>query len=103
MQPARLKSLHGPSKAELRKARAMAYAVIEHHFSKRPRRLILRGGGLTNVVFEVEHDAGPLVVRLSSDRARINAYIKEQWAVAKARAAGVPTQEILEVGNAVVP
>jgi aminoglycoside phosphotransferase (APT) family kinase protein len=85
------------------KARAMARKIISHHFGGPPRRLVVQDGGLSNHVFIVKHKEGDLVVRLSSNPTRINAYIKEQWAVAKARELKVPTPEILEVGNQVIP
>jgi hygromycin-B 4-O-kinase len=85
------------------RARAMARKIISHHFGAPPRRLVGQDGGLSNHVFMVKHKEGDLVVRLSSDPARINAFIKEQWAVAKAKELKVPTPEILEVGNQVIP
>jgi aminoglycoside phosphotransferase (APT) family kinase protein len=85
------------------RARAMARKIISHHFGAPPRRVVRQSGGLSNHVFMVKHKEGDLVVRLSSDPARINAYIKEQWAIAKAKELKVPTQEILEVGNQVIP
>jgi hygromycin-B 4-O-kinase len=81
----------------------MASQIIEHHFGSRPRRILHKTSGLTNLVFEVAHREGHFVVRLSEDPARINAYLKEQWAHAQVRRVGVPTPEILEVGNEVVP
>jgi aminoglycoside phosphotransferase (APT) family kinase protein len=40
---------------------------------------------------------------MNPDPTKLNAYIKEQWAVSKAREVGVPTAEILEVGNEIIP
>jgi aminoglycoside phosphotransferase (APT) family kinase protein len=84
-------------------AREMARAVITHHLGSPPKRVHAQGGGLTNFVFMVAHAEGELVVRLSPDPAKINDYIKEQWAIAKVRELKVPTPDILEVGNEVVP
>src|SRR5687767_13579817 len=58
---------------------------------------------MTNIVFLVHHDDGDFVVRIGQNPGKLSAYIKEQWAVAKAQKAGVPTAEILEVGNEVIP
>ena len=88
---------------ELREAKAMARRIIEHHFGAKPKRIEHQGSGLSNFVFLVHHAEGDFVVRISPDPTRINAFIKEQWAVGKAREAGVPTPEILEVGNSVIP
>jgi hygromycin-B 4-O-kinase len=85
------------------KAREMARAVITHHFGAAPKRIVAQGGGLTNFVFMVSHTEGELVVRLSPDAAKLNHYIKEQWAIQKVRDLKVPTPNILEVGNEVVP
>jgi aminoglycoside phosphotransferase (APT) family kinase protein len=94
-----------PPKAEISvsKARGMAKAVIIHHFGWEPKRVLAKGGGLTNFVFMVSHPEGELVVRLSPDATKINHYIKEQWAIRKVRELKVPTPDILEVGNEVVP
>ncbi|HKG73336.1 MAG TPA: aminoglycoside phosphotransferase family protein [Aestuariivirgaceae bacterium] len=92
-----------PAEVNASRARAMARKIISHHFSAPPLRLVGQDGGLSNHVFMVKHKEGDLVVRLSSDPARINAYIKEQWAAAKAKELKVPAPEILEVGNQVIP
>lgn len=89
--------------SELDEAKAMARRIIEHHFGAKPRRIEHQGSGLSNFVFLVHHAEGDFVVRISPDPTRINAFIKEQWAVTKAHEAGVPTAEILEVGNSVIP
>jgi aminoglycoside phosphotransferase (APT) family kinase protein len=77
----------------------MARQLIEHHFKTAPQRIVYQAGGLTNFVFRIHHDEGEFVVRIGQNPGKLNAYIKEQWAVARAQKAGVPTPEILEVGN----
>ncbi len=88
---------------DLQKAKSMARRVIEHHFGAKPKRIEHQASGLTNLVFLVHHAEGDFIVRINSAAGKINSYIKEQWAVGKAREAGVPTAEILEVGNEVIP
>lgn len=88
---------------DVQKAKVMARHLIEHHFKTKPQRVIHQVGGMTNLVFLIHHDEGEFVVRIGQNPGKINAYIKEQWAVARAREAGVPTPEILEVGNEVIP
>lgn len=86
-----------------RRLRAMVRAIMENHFGKPPTRIAYKPSGLTNDVFLVQHPDGQFVVRISPDPSKLNTFIKEQWATLKAREAGVPTSEILEVGNEVVP
>lgn len=86
-----------------RGASRLARRVIEHHFGSPPSRVARATGGLTNLVFKVRHAEGDFVVRMSPTPEKISTYMKEQWAVAKARKAGVPTPEILEVGNEAIP
>ena len=81
----------------------MARRIIEHHFGSKPKRVVHQPSGLSNFVFMVYHDEGDLIVRISPEPAKIQAYIKEQWAMGVTRAAGVPTPEILEVGNTIIP
>jgi aminoglycoside phosphotransferase (APT) family kinase protein len=87
-----------PAAQAARRARSLARATVTHHFGTAPARVIRRGGGLTNHVFLVQHAEGTFVVRIGPEAAKINAFLKEQWAMAKAREAGVPTAEVLEVG-----
>lgn len=95
----------GKAKAgdEIAEVRAMARHIIQHHFGTKPKRIEHQVSGLSNFVFLVHHAEGDFVVRISPDPTRLNAFIKEQWAVGKAREVGVPTAEILEVGNSVIP
>lgn len=87
-------------KKEIERAKEMARTVIAHHFgNKKPRRIQHKASGLSNFVFAVNHAEGDFVVRLSPDPARLNSFIKEQWAQTQARELGVPTAEILEVGS----
>lgn len=87
---------------EARQAREMARLVIKHHFGSCPRRVIHKASGLSNFVFAVNHQEGDFIVRISPEQARLNSFIKEQWAQAEARQIGVPTPEILEVGSEII-
>jgi hygromycin-B 4-O-kinase len=91
------------STLDARQARATARRVITHHFGERVNRIVYQPGGLSNFVFLVKHTEGEFVVRISPEPSKINAFIKERWAMSKAREVGVPTPEILEVGNEVAP
>ena len=91
-----------PMTKEARQAREMARLVIEHHFGSCPRRVNHKASGLSNFVFAVNHREGNFIVRISPEQARLNSFIKEQWAQAEARKIGVPTPEILEVGSEII-
>lgn len=91
------------TKADVRRARTMARAVIEHFLGARPKRIVHLTSGLSNSVFEIDHGEGSFVVRIAPDSARLPAFLKEQWCVQRARNAGVPVAEILEVGQGVIP
>lgn len=84
-----------------RRTRAMAREAVEHHFGSKVRRLTRLEGGLTNFVYRAAHAEGDFVVRMNSDPVKINDFLKEQWAVERARQAGVPAAEVYEVGNQV--
>lgn len=89
--------------AKVNRFKEMAREVVRHHFGSRPRRIHYKTSGLTNFVFAVSHPEGEFIVRISPEPARLNLFIKEQWAQGRAEEAGVPTAEILEVGMEVVP
>lgn len=91
------------TKKEIDFFREMARRLAVHHFGSRPSRIIFKASGLTNFVFALKHSEGDFIIRLSPDPTKINAFIKEQWAESAVREVGVPTAEILEVGNEVVP
>ena len=91
----------GPSAAALRRARTDVAAIVEHHFGTPARRIVRRGGGLTNRVFAVDHPQGEFVVRLAPSPERIGDFIQEQWAIQRARDAGLPVPEVLEVGQGI--
>src|SRR4051812_10318095 len=92
-----------PHAVDLREAKEMVRCIIEHHFGGKPKRIARQSGGASNLVFAVSHSVDELIVRMSPDRKKCNVYLKEQWATARARAAGVPAPEVLAAGNEVVP
>ncbi|HEX6945192.1 MAG TPA: aminoglycoside phosphotransferase family protein [Casimicrobiaceae bacterium] len=79
--------------------RALARAVMEHHLGAAPRRVAPAHGGLQNDVLEVAHAEGDFVIRIGRVPEKLNAYLKEQWSMKRAREVGVPVPEVLEVGN----
>jgi aminoglycoside phosphotransferase (APT) family kinase protein len=91
------------SATQVDKFRRLAREVIGHHFGTGPSRITYRSGGLSNFVFEANHGEGDFVVRISPDKGRLNAFIKEQWCEGVARRAGLPTAEVLETGCSIIP
>lgn len=90
------------SPSDVRRSRRMARQVIQHFLGSQPKRVVHKAGGLSNAVFDVEHDEGAFIVRIAPDPARLPLFLKEQWCVNRAREAGVPVAEILEVGQGVI-
>ncbi len=84
-------------------AQQMAKQVLTHLLGSKPKHIEPMGGGLTNYVFEARHPEGDMVVRLSANPAKVKEYLKEQWAMARAREQGVPVPEVLEVGTEPIP
>jgi hygromycin-B 4-O-kinase len=97
---------------ELRAAKRMVRRIIEHHFGETdPRQrdknnaaeIVRLTGGLTNLVFAVHVSQGDFIVRLGTDAGKLSAFLKEQWAIARAREMGVPAPEVLQVGSEAAP
>jgi aminoglycoside phosphotransferase (APT) family kinase protein len=79
-----------------------AALVLQHHFGKRPKSVERIHGGLANHVFEAPIGREHLILRISSQPAKLQTFMKEQWAVSAARKNKIPTPEILEVCNDVI-
>jgi aminoglycoside phosphotransferase (APT) family kinase protein len=95
--------MKGRSKANIDKHAKLVRQLIEHHYKKKALTITPLSGGLTNFVFGVSAGKEELVVRMSEEREKINFFLKEQWAVARAKEKGIPVPEILEVGNDIIP
>lgn len=94
---------HAPAALASAQAGRMARQVLRHLTGGKPWRLRPLGGGLTNFVFAARRGAETLVVRMSGQAAKGQDYLKEQWAMARARELGVPVPDVLEVGAAPIP
>ena len=86
---------------EVEKFRSLARRVIDHHFEG-AKQVKYLSGGLTNFVFSFRSKDGDFVIRISPDPQRLNLFFKEQWANSKAKEAGIPVAEILEVGSEMI-
>jgi hygromycin-B 4-O-kinase len=100
------------STKKLGEAKRMVRRIIAHYLGQdrsgkaakgKPAQIEPLAGGLTNLVFSVHDTRGDFIVRLGADAGKISAFMKEQWAMAKARELGVPTPEVLQVGNEAAP
>jgi aminoglycoside phosphotransferase (APT) family kinase protein len=83
----------------IRHYRRLAKKIVEHHFNQPPTRIVYKRSGLSNNVYAVNHVEGQFVVRISPEPEKMEAFRKELWATQKVREAGVPSPEVLAVGN----
>ena len=83
----------------IRHYRRLAKKIVEHHFKQLPTRIVYKRSGLSNYVFAINHVEGQFVVRISPEPEKIEAFRKELWATQKVREVGVPSPEVLAVGN----
>src|SRR5688572_10138652 len=95
--------MQATSKKTLLNVRKLAFQLVRHHYPRKTISIAPLGGGLTNFVFAVTAGKEELVVRISEQLEKLNFFLKEQWAVARAREKKIPVPEILEVGNSVIP
>lgn len=90
-------------KREINRARTMVREIVRHHLGAAKVHTRYVDSGRTNFVFQVRHDGRELIVRINSDSEKLPVFLKEQWLVDRVRKVGVPSPEILEVGNEAVP
>lgn len=95
--------MEGRSKATIQRHAKLAMQLIRHHYPGRKLSIKPLSGGLTNFVFLADLKPDQLVVRISDKAEKIHFFLKEQWAVARAKEHGIPVPEILEVGNDIIP
>lgn len=83
----------------IRHYRGLAKRIVQHHFGSPASRIVYKSSGRTNYVFAVNHVNGQFVVRISPEAEKINAFRKELWTSHKVREVGVPSPEVIAVGN----
>ena len=83
----------------IRHYRRLAKRIVQHHFGSPASRIVYKSSGRTNYVFAVNHVEGQFVVRISPEAEKINAFRKELWTSHKVREVGVPSPEVIAVGN----
>lgn len=91
------------TKADINRHAKLTNQLIQHYFPKKNITVKPLGGGLTNYVYSVKAGTDELVVRISDKPENLQSFLKEQWAIARAKEKGVPVPEILEVGNDIIP
>ena len=89
--------------AVIRHYRHLVKTIVDRHFGKPASRIVYKAAGRTNYVFAVNHIEGQFVVRVSPEAEKIKNFQKERWTSHKVREAGVPSPEVLAVGNDVGP
>lgn len=85
--------------SSIRHYRRLARKIVRKHFGTPASRIVYRSSGRTNYVFAINHVEGQFVIRISPDPARLEAFLKERWVTEEVRKAGVPSTEVLAVGN----
>jgi len=83
----------------IRHYRRLVKRIVHHHFGAPATRIVYKSSGRTNYVFAVNHVEGQFVVRISPEPEKINNFRKELWASKKVREVGVPSPEVIAVGN----
>jgi aminoglycoside phosphotransferase (APT) family kinase protein len=89
----------GDRPATIRHYRQLAKTIVQKHFGESPGRIVYKRSGRTNYVFAVNHAEGQFIIRISPDEEKLDAFKKELWATRRVREAGVPSTEVLFVGN----
>lgn len=81
-----------------------AIKIVEHLCNEKPKAIRELVSGMDNSTYEVTMKSGDdLIVKIANFDEKINSYLKEQWCTRAAIKNGVPSIDILEVGNEIVP
>lgn len=88
--------------AQIRSKSSLVKKVMKHYFGVLPSGVEFKSTGLTNFVFEAHCKKEKYIIRIAGATKELNDFIKEQWAVEKAKEKGVPVAEILEVGSKII-
>ena len=88
--------------AQIRSKSSLVKKIMKHHFGVLPSGIEFKSKGLTNFVFEAQCKKEKYIIRIAGATKELNDFVKEQWAVEKAKEKGVPVAEILEVGSQII-
>lgn len=89
--------------AVIRHYRHLVRKIVDRHFGKPASRIVYKSSGRTNYVFAVNHLEGQFVIRISPEAEKIRNFQKELWTSQKVREAGVPSPEVMAVGDDLGP
>ncbi|HEX6848825.1 MAG TPA: aminoglycoside phosphotransferase family protein [Chitinophagaceae bacterium] len=89
--------------SQIRSKTTLAKKVVKHHFGTSLKKIEFKPAGKSNFVFDVETKEGSFIVRIATSKAKLDHFMKEQWATHKAKEAGIPVPDILEVGHQIIP
>ena len=81
-----------------RAARTYAIDVATKVLRKTPQQVRRRGGGLTNLVYQVDVGDRSVIVRINADPAKLKVFKRERHAMTLARNAQLPIPRILHIG-----
>jgi aminoglycoside phosphotransferase (APT) family kinase protein len=85
-------------KLTTRAAHAYVIDVAAKALRKTPQHARRRGGGLTNLVYQVDVDDRSVIVRVNADPDKLQVFRRERQAMALARSARLPVPRVLHVG-----
>ncbi len=85
-------------KLSTRAARAYVTHLAKTVLSHEPHNVRRRGGGLTNVVYQVDIADKSLIIRVNDDPQKLQTFERERRAMKLARDAGIPIPLVLHVG-----
>jgi aminoglycoside phosphotransferase (APT) family kinase protein len=85
-------------KLTTRAARAYVIDIATKVLRKAPQHVRRRGGGLTNLVYQVDAGDRSVIVRVNADPAKLRVFKRERQAMTLARNARLPVPHILHVG-----
>jgi hygromycin-B 4-O-kinase len=90
------------TQAQIQSKKLLVKKLIKHHFGQTATSIEFKPAGLTNYVFELSLKKEKYIVRIAGSASKLQDYMKEQWAVSKAKEKGIPVAEILEVGSEII-
>lgn len=85
-------------KLTTRAARAYVIDVAARVLRRVPQHVRRRGGGLTNLVYQVDVDDRSVIVRVNADPHKVKVFERERQAMRLARQVRIPVPRVIRVG-----
>lgn len=76
----------------------LAQSVIRAQLGSAPTRMERATGGLRNLVYEVGHEQGDFIIRISNNPTKVKVFQKERLVTQRVRSVGIPAPEVVYVG-----